>query len=298
MALRGRLGRLGALAAALLAGTASSAVLADVTTDGTLGRKVKLTGRNVEVGADLGQVRGKNLFHSFERFGVPTKGKVTFTGPGGLDNVVSRVTGASRPRSTARSPPGARRGRLPREPERHLFGRTRARRAGLVPRQHRRRAALLGRRGLQRERSGPGGLSVARPEAFGFLGGRPAAITANGAFLSVPAGEAMSLVGGDIAINASQLSAGGGTVTLAGLGGAGSADVAAGEVEGDVSATVALDAGSVVIATGEGGGQVLVRAGGFLVTGGSQVFNGTGDQDTDRGITVEAREVLVSGDPP
>ena len=53
MAPRGRSARLGALAAALLAGTASSAVLADVSTDGTLGRKVRLTGKQVEVGAGL-----------------------------------------------------------------------------------------------------------------------------------------------------------------------------------------------------------------------------------------------------
>ena len=46
---------------------------AEVATDGTLGAKVRLTGRDVKVPARLGQTRGQNLFHSFERFGVPTK---------------------------------------------------------------------------------------------------------------------------------------------------------------------------------------------------------------------------------
>src|SRR3954447_799274 len=87
-----RAGRLGTLAAI---GTLVWPLVtaADVATDGTVGRKVRLGGKNVTVGADLGQVRGKNLFHSFERFDVPARGSVTFTGPNGLDNVISRVTG-------------------------------------------------------------------------------------------------------------------------------------------------------------------------------------------------------------
>src|SRR5689334_11071527 len=81
-----------AFAACLLSGVSGTA-LAEVATDGTLGRKVTLGGRHVTVGADLGQVRGKNLFQSFQRFDIPSKGSVTFTGPAGLDNVIGRVTG-------------------------------------------------------------------------------------------------------------------------------------------------------------------------------------------------------------
>src|SRR3712207_3913368 len=87
---KGMARRLGILTGALLTSTAA---LAEVATDGTLGRRVRLAGKDVEVGADLGRVRGRNLFHSFERFGVARGGRVTFTGPGGIDNVVSRVTG-------------------------------------------------------------------------------------------------------------------------------------------------------------------------------------------------------------
>jgi hypothetical protein len=104
MAPRGRSARLGALAAALLAGTASSAVLADVTTDGTLGRRVELTGRNVEVGRRPGPGPRQEPVPQLRALRVPTKGKVTFTGPSGLDNVVSRVTGSEPSGSTARSP--------------------------------------------------------------------------------------------------------------------------------------------------------------------------------------------------
>jgi large exoprotein involved in heme utilization and adhesion len=72
--------------------------LAEVATDGTLGAKVRLTGKDVTVPARLGQVRGQNLFHSFERFGIETGNRVTFTAPERLKlkNVISRVTGGER----------------------------------------------------------------------------------------------------------------------------------------------------------------------------------------------------------
>ena len=69
---------------------------AEVVTDGTLGATIRLTGKEVEVPARLGQVRGQNLFHSFQRFGIAAGDKVTFTGPDGLKNVIGRVTGGER----------------------------------------------------------------------------------------------------------------------------------------------------------------------------------------------------------
>jgi len=38
---------------------------ADITLDGTLGSKVALEGPDYNIGADLGQQYGNNLFHSF-----------------------------------------------------------------------------------------------------------------------------------------------------------------------------------------------------------------------------------------
>src|SRR5258706_7342073 len=66
-----------------------------VRTDGTLGARQSLTGANVIVAHTLGQVRGANLFHSFEEFNVPADGSVTFSGPGAIHNVLARVTGGS-----------------------------------------------------------------------------------------------------------------------------------------------------------------------------------------------------------
>src|SRR5919198_4344980 len=66
---------------------------AQITLDGSLGPRGPLTGPNYRIGAELGQIRGRNLFHSFGQFNVPTGGSATFTGPNSIANIVGRVTG-------------------------------------------------------------------------------------------------------------------------------------------------------------------------------------------------------------
>src|SRR4051794_36323418 len=78
------------LLAALLA---AGPVQAQIVTDGSVGPKVSLSGGEIKIGATLGTRRGDNLFHSFERFGIATGQTATFTGPGAIKNVISRVTG-------------------------------------------------------------------------------------------------------------------------------------------------------------------------------------------------------------
>ena len=128
---------------------------AEVATDGTMGRQVTLRGGNIEIGADLGQQRGGNLFHSFRKFDVETKGKVTLTGPDGQE---CDRPGHRRRALLDRWHPGfhhPRRRPLPAQPGRHLVRPGRAPgREGLVPRQHRGRAELRQRRDVQRARHG------------------------------------------------------------------------------------------------------------------------------------------------
>ena len=68
-------------------------VQAQIVTDSSVGPKVSLQGGEIKIGADLGTRRGDNLFHSFEKFGIATGQTATFTGPGTIRNVISRVTG-------------------------------------------------------------------------------------------------------------------------------------------------------------------------------------------------------------
>ena len=75
-------------------------VLAQVTPDGTLGTESSvvtpinvngLPGEQIDGGA----TRGATLFHSFEQFSVPTGGAAYFNNALDIQNVISRVTGAS-----------------------------------------------------------------------------------------------------------------------------------------------------------------------------------------------------------
>src|SRR5262245_16010450 len=69
---------------------------AQITLDGSLGPRRPLSGPNYEISAEMGQLRGRNLFHSFGQFNILTGESATFTGPASVNNIFSRVTGGSR----------------------------------------------------------------------------------------------------------------------------------------------------------------------------------------------------------
>src|SRR5438552_4034975 len=73
--------------------TLPAASQAQITLDGTLGPKGPLTGPDFTIDAQVGQLRGTNLFHSFGLFNVHTGESATFTGPSTVENVIGRVTG-------------------------------------------------------------------------------------------------------------------------------------------------------------------------------------------------------------
>ncbi|MBC7779165.1 MAG: filamentous hemagglutinin N-terminal domain-containing protein [Proteobacteria bacterium] len=75
---------------------AGSGAQAQVTTDGSVGAALALTGPNYAIGANLGRQAGANLFHSFARFDVPAGSSAIFSGPANVANVIARVTGGTR----------------------------------------------------------------------------------------------------------------------------------------------------------------------------------------------------------
>jgi filamentous hemagglutinin family protein len=73
---------------------ATSPAQAQIASDRTLSTKVKTTdNRNFSI--TDGNRAGKNLFHSFSEFSVPTGGSVSFKNAADIQNIISRVTGAS-----------------------------------------------------------------------------------------------------------------------------------------------------------------------------------------------------------
>lgn len=72
------------------------AVFAQVAADSSLSTQVNLANpaNPNQFLIEGGQLRGNNLFHSFDEFSVPTGGSVTFTGTG-IENIINRVTGSN-----------------------------------------------------------------------------------------------------------------------------------------------------------------------------------------------------------
>src|SRR3954449_12385417 len=204
------------LLAALLA---TGPVQAQIVTDGSVGPKVSLHGGQIEIGANLGSRRGDNLFHSFEKFGIATGQTATFTGPGAIKNVISRVTGGevSNIDGTLASRVG--------QADLYFLNP-----AGVVfgPNAHLDVPGSMHVSTAHELRFADGvsfsaldktgsGLTVAPPEAFGFLDRPPGRIAVDQSQLQLTSGKTFSLVGGDIDISgglSDSISAAAGTVTL------------------------------------------------------------------------------------
>jgi filamentous hemagglutinin family protein len=176
---------------------------AQITTDGTLGPALNLQGPDYQIGPDLGQQHGGNLFHSFQDFNLNRVESATFSGPNSVSNVISRVTGGnpSNLDGTIRSTiPNADMYFL--NPYGIMFGpNTKLDVQGSF---HASTADYL--------RLGDGGrfdarnpseslLTVAPIERFGFITNSPAKITTQSSKLILASDQTLSLIGGDIHLN-------------------------------------------------------------------------------------------------
>src|SRR4051794_19215377 len=187
------------LLAALLV---AAPVQAQIVTDGSVGPKVSLHGGQIEIGANLGTRTGDNLFHSFERFGIATGQTATFTGPGDIRNVISRVTGGEI--SNIDGTLASRVGQADLyflNPAGVMFGpnaRLDVPGSFHVSTAHELRFAD-GVSFSALDKTGSG-LTVAAPEAFEFLDRPPTKLVVDKSQLQLKSGKVLSLVGGDVDI--------------------------------------------------------------------------------------------------
>jgi filamentous hemagglutinin family protein len=265
---------------------------AQIHTDGSLGRAVQLSGPDYVIPAEIGEIAGTNLFHSFGTFNVPTGGSATFQGPMTIENIVGRVTGGEKSiiDGTLRSE----------IPEANLFlinphGIVMGANARLdvggslyvstADELHFEDGVVF----QARDEKG-GVLSTAAPRAFGFLG-RPEVdmrpmrdrdIRIEGSQLTVARGKTLGIIGGDMTVADGRLWAPSGTVSLASvskaepaevtLGAAGMGVPAAGTQLGHVTIT-----GSTLKTDGNGGGLVAIRSGQLTVA--QSVISAVNDGD-------------------
>jgi filamentous hemagglutinin family protein len=250
----------------LVALLAAGPVHAQIVTDGSVGPKVNMGGGQIEIGADLGTRRGDNLFHSFEKFGIASGQTATFTGPGTIRNVISRVTGGEI--SNIDGTLASRVGQADLyfiNPAGVMFGPN----ATLdvpgsfhVSTAHELRFAD-GTRFSAVDQAG-NGLTIAAPEAFGFLDMPPGRITVDQSQLQLTPGKTLSLAGGDIDIaggSSGSLSTTGGTIMLTSLTGAGQSRISDGVIDAARQGAIRLSDNAQIGTSGNGGGTVRIRSG-------------------------------------
>jgi filamentous hemagglutinin family protein len=194
----------------------SSSLFAQISTDGTLGPQMPLLGPDYQIGAELGQQHGGNLFHSFQYFNLRHPEKATFAGPNNVQNIISRVTGGNRSDID-----GLIRSTIPNtnmyflNPYGIFFGPNAQ--LDVQGSFHASTADYL--------RLEDGGyfaarypsdsvLTVAPVKAFGFLTEYPESIKITDSFLRVPQQQTLSMIGGDIFIQDGTLFASSGQINL------------------------------------------------------------------------------------
>jgi filamentous hemagglutinin family protein len=279
---------------------------AQITLDGSLGPRGALQGPNYTISDKVGQSRGPNLFHSFGQFNLSKGESATFTGPNTITNILSRVTGGY-----PSSIDGTIRSQIPRanlyllNPSGVMFGPNAS--LDVSGSFHVSTADYLRLSDGATFSAHPAGrtvLSVAPPAAFGFLGPTSAPISIQGSALQVPAGQTMSVIGGDIEIMGGALVAAGGRINLASV-------AAAGEVGmNPADPTAPLQVGSVATlgqmhlvdaqldVSGIRGGTVVLRSGRLMLDNTSIAADTQGDVHGARvgiDIGVTANAVVTNG---
>ena len=234
--------KVGILSLGLL-GAAPAFAQSSIVLDGSLpnGRTDNITaiqpGPDYVIGEDLGWQVGRNLFQSFSKFSIATGQSATFTEDPALNaglppigNVIARVTGGS-----PSAIDGLLRSTIPNSdlfllnPSGVIFGGGSAIDVpGSFTVSTAQQLKFAGGETLSTGVAANPTLSAAPPEAFGFLGGVPAAAVVFGnpdpnvrKLIRVPDGETLTAVGGDVRVeNNTQLDAFGGRLQVGAVGSA------------------------------------------------------------------------------
>jgi len=273
---------------------------AQIRTDASLGRPAQtLAGPDYLIPETLGRLSGANLFHSFQTFNVQSGQTASFgTATPGIANVISRVTGgeASRIDGTIRlSSAGAAPDFYFINPAGVVFG------AGAsldVPASFFAGTADSIKFPDGRYHADPGRpstFSSAAPEAFGFLGANPAAVSVKGGDLRVTQGRQLVLAGGSLNISGlgyGVLAAPGGKIGLFSV--AGEGDVGLREAGADLKppgrwGDIQIGGMETILVNGVGG-KIVLQAGNVLIEDSGLLAQNVGAQG---GIEIRASGAVV-----
>ena len=273
-----------------------------VTTDGTLGARVNLTGPNFLVAPGLGRISGANLFHSFSTLTIRSGQSVNFLADGTLQNVIARVTGGQASSIDGQIRSGtANVNVFLLNPAGIFFGPNASLNVGAsfyastadyLRFSDGSRFNTLTFGGINEQ------LPTASPQAFGFLD-KASNIQLTGAQLRVGDGRSLGLIGGNLGMTnqgtrVSVVSAPGGSVAAVASGGASEVLLDGRFQSGVASGRLDILGGTVVAvnegAQNRGSGRIVIRGGEVYVERSrvlAQTKNGDGGD-----IDVEAATLL------
>ncbi len=308
--------------AGILALSPFSISYAQVVMDGTMGTSGPVRGPDYDIKAKYGQQAGPNLFHSFRQFDIHDNEVANFRASSDIQNIISRVTNGeiSRIDGTLRSTisrtseiSGANLYLL--NPAGLIFGPNAA--LDIGGSFHTSTADYLRMGEHERFYALPGNdlLSLEHPSAFGFLDtpigniafeGGGSTQSENPTGLSVSDGETISVIGGDIEMSGTyyeddpprllgNLNAPGGRINIASVASPG--EVAPSESGLDTSSEVlgdmTLSDYSLIKVSGEGSGDIHIRAGRFFTDRSAVEADTYGDEEG--GMTdIQVNEMLLN----
>ncbi len=310
----------------ILAMTAPAAAESGVSLDGTMGGAgpLDIAGPYYEILETHGARAGSNLFHSLKKFDIGAGETADFRVGGGVENIVARVTGGgSRVDGTLTATltdgggiAGANLFLL--NPAGVIFGAEAA--LNLGGSFYVSTADYLGMEDGERIYSRPMDgevLSAAPPAAFGFLDAGAAPVVFEGARLddtadpyaraglSVAPGKTLAAVAGEVRVEGiyvenypgmGNLTAEGGLIGLSAVAGPGETGLDGAAIAGramPAGGPVALTDNARVLTSGDGGGQIRIRAGQFVCENSSIETDNYGAAD-GRGIDIAADTVTIS----
>jgi filamentous hemagglutinin family protein len=295
--------------------------LAQIIPDATLGNENSTVtpGAMVRGGeADLidgGAIRGSNLFHSFQEFNVGEGQRVYFANPDGIDSILSRITGGNPSNIFGTLGVDGTADLFLLNPNGIVFGES-----ALLDLQ----GALILSTASHIQLGEDGRFSATNPASDNLIELdpsvfwfndliQPGAINITGVNLQMPAGEALSLIGGEVRIDGAQINAQGGRVNIAALAAEGNVQLDALNSSLTVEDTfersdVSLENGSEIDVQSDGGGNIsiysrsLSLANSSFITAGIAQDSGTinsqaGDIQIDatETVTVANASTIVNG---
>jgi len=293
------------ITAAVLLGCwgSSEVAIAQIIPDTTLGPERSIVNTDKPGNASTYTITGgatlsENLFHSFDQFSLPTNSVVEFNQTSGIVNIITRVTGGtvSNIHGALRTADGTSLFLL--NPSGIVFGPNAQLDVG---------GAFLAStgQGFQFENGFvydavtpdvPPLLTISAPIGLS-LGAAPGPLQVNGATLAVPEGQTLSLIGGDIGITASQLTAPSGRIEVLGLGSSSQFSLGPGLSSTPNSAAtyqnISLSGRSLIDSSGSGGGAISLYGQDITLSQQSAVISDTTGTLNGQGIQITGNQVQL-----